>query len=170
MVNYVKMKSIFYKSLLSIILLEIIFLSGGCGKEKNRALSLQFFDEVYVPVDPATFLLWDKVLEEKGIGNVTTSNTEIVYTYKNAAIDNTEAPFVIIYTDISFIPSETSFQPMRVHQCYEMVLKDVKSYGICVNPDVSGYTGYTMSKDEIISALPKIPKKEELPENIRIKV
>ncbi|MDO8748812.1 MAG: hypothetical protein Q7J72_06865 [Candidatus Omnitrophota bacterium] len=139
----------------------------GCASEKNNAMSLQFFDEVYVPVDMMTFLSMDEALKEHGYGNVRASNTETVYTYIQAQLEGGDATALVIYTDISFIPSGSSFQPMRVRQCYETVISDDKAGGVFVNPESA--KGYVISQSDIEEALPKLPKKEPLAWAIHIK-
>jgi hypothetical protein len=150
-----------------IIFVALCSIISGCAPEKNRALSLQFFDEVYVPVDMMTFLSMDAALKEHDYGNVSASNTKTVYTYKPVQLEGEDVSALVIYTDISFIPSEVSFQPMRVRQCYETVIFDDKAGGIFVNPERAN--GYVIPRSDIGAALPKLPKKEPLAWAIQIK-
>ena len=158
-----------YRRYLNVIIASVVLcgIICGCAPEKNKALSLQFFDEVYVPVDMMTFLSMDKALKEYGYGNVSASNTETVYTYKPAQLEGEDILALVIYTDISFIPSEVSFQPMRVRQCYETVISDDKAGGIFVNPERAN--GYVIPRSDIGAALPKLPEKKPLAWAIRIK-
>lgn len=130
---------------------------------------MQFFDSVYVQVSPETFLSLDRALKEYGIGNVTDKNTKIYYAYRDLSIDGKQSAYMVIYTDISFMPADFPFQPMRVYQCYETLLADTHAGGVLVNPDVEGRKSYRISREEITSALPRIPKKEPLSWQIRIK-
>ncbi len=152
-----------------ILSLSLISFCAGCGQEKNKALSLQFFDTVYAQVSPETFLSLDKALKEYGYGNVTAKNTKTYYVYSDLSVNGKQSPYMVIYTDINFIPSGSSFQPMRVYQCYEILLADTSAAGILVNPDVEGRKSYSFSREEIASALPRIPKKEPLAWQISIK-
>lgn len=145
----------------------LLCLACGCAPEKNKAFSLEFFDQVYVPVDMATFISMDKALEEYGYGNVTASNTETVYTYKPVQLEGEDVSALVIYSDISFVPSGSSFQPMGVRQCYEALISDDKAGGIFVNPERAN--GYVITKADIEKALPKLPKKEPLAWAINIK-
>ena len=74
-------------------------------------------------VDMMTFLSMDKALKEYGYGNVSASNTEKpCIPISRLSLRGEDILALVIYTDISFIPSEVSFQPMRVRQCYETVI------------------------------------------------
>lgn len=158
-----------YRRYLNVIIASAVLcgIVCGCAPEKNKALSLQFFDEVYLPVDMMTFLSMDEALKEHGYGNVSASNTKTVYTYKPVQLEGEDISALVIYTDISFIPSEVSFQPMRVRQCYETVISDDQAGGIFVNPERAN--GYVITKADIEKALPKLAKKEPLAWAINIK-
>ena len=158
-----------YRRCLNVIIASVVLcgIVSGCAPEKNKALSLQFFDEVYVPVDMMTFLSMDEALKEHGYGKVSASNTKTVYTYKPVQLEGGDISALVIYTDISFIPSGSSFQPMRVRQCYETVISDDKAGGIFVNPERTN--GYVIPRSDIGAALPKLPKKEPLAWAIHIK-
>lgn len=134
---------------------------AGCGRERNPAMSLQLFETVYVPIDPASFLSLDQALADKGYGHVMASDMKTTYRYHEG--------YLIVYTDVAFIPSGTSVQPMRVRQCYEAVLADEQAQGLYVNPDVPGRRGYPVSKSELSAALPKLPRRDPAPWEIRIK-
>lgn len=144
-------------------------LAAGCAPEKNKALSLQFIDTVYVEISQETFLSLDRALKRYGYGNVTDKNTETYYGYRVLSVDGKQASFMIMYTDLSFIPLNTPFQPMRVRQCYEIVLADKSAAGILVNPEVEGRQSYYITKEEIPAALPKIPVKEKIPWTIQFR-
>ncbi|HBU08027.1 MAG TPA: hypothetical protein DEA99_02250 [Candidatus Omnitrophica bacterium] len=95
------------------------------------------------------------------------SNTKTVYTYKPVQLEGGDISALVIYTDISFIPSGSSFQPMRVRQCYETVISDDQAGGVFVNPERAN--GYVIPRSDIGAALPKLPKKEPLAWAIHIK-
>ena len=103
----------------------------------------------------------DHALAEKGYGNVKVSDAKMTYVMRDANL--------VLYTDESFLPSGTAFQPMRVRQFYETVLADEQAQGIIVNPDVAGHTSYVIPRSDIPAALPKLPAKDPLPSNINIR-
>ncbi|MGA1824263.1 MAG: hypothetical protein ACMUIP_06310 [bacterium] len=151
-----------------VLFMTLLILSVACSNGNNKAMSLQFFEKIYVPVNPSSFLSLDKILAAKGIGNVTSGDLNLTYTYMDSSFEDQSAPALILYSDYRFIPSGEAYTALRVREFYEIAARDENAAGIVVNPDVSGTQSYTITKAEIQEAIPKIKKREPLPKDISI--
>jgi hypothetical protein len=145
-----------------------VLMFHGCGGSNNKAMSLEFFDKIYVPVDAGSLLSLDEALKEKEIGQVTSDDLKLKYIYLDSAFSEATAPALVIYSDPSFIPRGTLYMAMRVRSFYEIAVKDDKAAGIVVNPDVPEAQSYTMTRREIQEAIPHLATREPLPKDIII--
>jgi hypothetical protein len=151
-----------------VVLVAFCLTCAGCGGGNNKAMSLQFFEKVYVSVDPLSLLSLDEALKVKGIGNVMSSDLKLRYVYWDSSFAEGTAPALVIYSDSSFLPSGITYMAMRVREFYEIAISDDKAAGIVVNPDVAGAQSYTMTRQEIAQAIPHIKARESLPRDISI--
>ena len=124
----------------------------GCGGDTNPAMSLQFFDRVFVLVDPST------VMPPAGdVGRVRAADLDLVFVHSEADFAEIgPAPAIVIYSNVRYIPAGSMYMPIRVRTMYERALDDVEAAGILVNPNVPGIESYTMSDANIDAAIPRI--------------
>jgi hypothetical protein len=139
-----------------------LFVLGCGGSSKNKAMSLEFFDKIYVPLDPTNVLAASDALKAKGYGNWTNAKA---YTciYQKADFDGQSTNGLAIYTDQQLIPIGKPYEVMRVREFYETAVKTANTAGIVVNP---GHNTYTMTKAEIQEAIPKLKQQPPLPKDI----
>lgn len=139
---------------LPLMLAAAVMSAGGCGGCDNKAMALEFFAKVFVPLGPAGSSAAE--LKERLV-------------YKDVSFGKSTASTVVIYTDLRYVPSGSPLTALRVWQVYEMALSDPKAGGISVNPDVAAASGFSMTKKDIERALPKIPRGEALPGTVTVK-
>ncbi|MBN2563996.1 MAG: hypothetical protein JXQ75_24030 [Phycisphaerae bacterium] len=139
---------------------------GGCGGTPNPALSLQFFDQVFVSIDPATFLSLNQALATKGYGNVTAADMRVKGLHVEAEFSDGAAPALALYTDQRFVPAGSAFMTMRVRDAYQAALDDPDVAGIVVN--LGADRSYTISNPDLEAALPHLPEQESLPKDISV--
>lgn len=149
-------------------MVALVLLMAGCGGETNKAMSLQFYDQVYVVLNPASVLSLDKAAAEKGYGNVKADDLVPDFLHENAQFGEETKPAIAVYSDSRLVPPGKMYMAIRVRQVYAAALKDEKVTGIVMNLNAPQGTTYTMTKTEIQEALPKMKKGDPLPKKISI--
>lgn len=142
---------------------------SGCGGPKDKSLLLKDWESVCVAIDPATLLAMNNAVQEKGVGNVKSSDVNLVFKHMDSEFKDESGPGVIVYSGVDSVPSGAMFVEMRVWQCYEAVLADDEASGIHVNPGAPGMNPYTVSAAELRGALEQLPRQPALPFNISVK-
>jgi len=148
------------KSVPTLVVLSILtaVLLWGCGGEKNPAMSLQFFDRVFVLVDPSSLRPQDR-----DVGRIQVGDLQVNFVHAEADFGETgTATAIVLYSNVRYIPAGSAYMPIRVRTLYDAALDDVEAAGIVVNPGVPGTVSYTMSDGEIDAASPRIMEAKPL--------
>lgn len=149
-------------------LMVAVILVASCGGPKDKAMLLQEWEYVFLPLDPETMKSMGGVTPDTA-GSAKVSDVKFVYQYADSTFNDGKGPAIILYSSEIEVPPGSTFTKMRVWQAYEIIIQDEKAAGMHVNYNSSRKLPYTVSKPELKNALPKLPKPEKVKFNIMIK-
>jgi len=154
-----------YRALVSLLIVMVTVIAGGCGGQKNPAMSLQFANRVFVVVDP-------EALPKDADGNPGPGNAASLHLYfvhEETTFDAAlTAPAIVIYSNVRYVPAGTAYTPARVLTLYGAAMADSVASGIVVNPNINGAKNYAMTKAQIKSAIPRVMQNKPLPFEVHV--